>query len=323
VHVVRTEAFVMQPRRFVRLLSDVRATVTVAPNFGWELAANKTSEEALEGVRLDALRHGLDGAEPVHPSTVARVRARFGPAGLRHDAILPVYGLAEATLAVTMPEPERAWQTRLVCRDRLEGEGRAVDAVGSSTREVVSVGVPVAGTSVRIAHAGGDTLAENEVGEILVRSASMMSGYHRDERASAAALDAGWLRTGDLGFLDGGRLFVTGRAKEIVIKAGRNLQPYDLERAAAAVDGVAGAVAAFGRPNTTTGTDDLVVVAEVRTADPGDRERIARAIIGEILSVAGVRPDEVAFTGVGALPRTTSGKIRRGECARRFAAGAT
>jgi len=146
-----------------------------------------------------------------------------------------------------------------------------------------------------------------------------MDGYFRNEQASAGVLVDGWLRTGDLGFVQASRLFVTGRAKELIIKGGRNFHPYDIERVAAEVDGVRlGAVAAFGRPNEDTGTDDIVVIIEASQTNEDRRARIMSDVRGELLAVLGVKPDEVRVCAVGAVPRTTSGKIRRAECARIF-----
>jgi acyl-CoA synthetase (AMP-forming)/AMP-acid ligase II len=184
----------------------------------------------------------------------------------------------------------------------------------------VCVGAPVAGTTVAIADEAGRLVGERAVGEVLVKGPSLMDGYFRDERASAEALRGGWLHTGDLGFLDAGRLYVVGRAKDLVIKAGRNLHPSDIERIVGELDGLrAGGVAAFGRMNEVTGTDDLVVVAETAASEPAERERIVKAIRGEVLAVLGVGVDEVRLKALGSIPRTTSGKVRRRECARLLA----
>lgn len=149
-----------------------------------------------------------------------------------------------------------------------------------------------------------------------------MDGYFRNDDASAEAISGGWLRTGDLGFVDAGRLFVTGRAKDLIIKGGRNYYPYDVERVASEVAGVrAGGVAAFGRPNAETGTDDLVVVAESVHSDGERRAAIAKEVRAELLSVLGVKADDVIVCATGAVPRTTSGKIRRRDCAQLFGAG--
>jgi acyl-CoA synthetase (AMP-forming)/AMP-acid ligase II len=147
-----------------------------------------------------------------------------------------------------------------------------------------------------------------------------MDGYFRNEDASAAAISGGRLRSGDLGFVCDGRLFVCGRQKELIIKGGRNLHPADIERVAGEVDGLrTGSVAAFGRPNPRSGTDDLVVVAETSRVDESFRTRVAAEIRAELLEVLGVKADEVRVCAMGSVPRTTSGKVRRGECARVFA----
>lgn len=149
-----------------------------------------------------------------------------------------------------------------------------------------------------------------------------MDGYFRNPEASQEAFQDGWLRTGDLGFIQDGRLFIVGRAKEVIIKAGRNFYPNDIEQVASEVEGVnRGGVAAFARPNRETGTDDLVVVAETREKDPATRENIVKEIRGELLAAIGVKADDIRVVGIGALPRTTSGKIRRKECARKISEG--
>jgi acyl-CoA synthetase (AMP-forming)/AMP-acid ligase II len=166
----------------------------------------------------------------------------------------------------------------------------------------------------------GRLVPENTVGHILISGYSLMDGYFRDEDASAAALSGGRLRSGDMGFVSDGRLFVTGRLKELIIKGGRNLHPTDIERVACEVEGVrTGSVAAFGRPNPRSGTDDLVVVAETSQSDSTHRARVASDIRAELLGVLGIKPDEIRVCAIGTVPRTTSGKIRRGECARIFA----
>lgn len=318
VHVMSPESFVMNPRRWLELLARVGGTLSAAPNFAYELCSTRAGD--LEGARLDTWRVGLNGAEPVHKATADRFTARFADAGLRGDVMLPVYGMAEATLAITFPRLTERLETFAVDRASLERHGRAIGA-SAHAHDAVSVGRPVAGTSVEIVGDAG-VVAERVVGEIRVRSASLMDGYFRNDDASAEAISGGWLRTGDLGFVDAGRLFVTGRAKDLIIKGGRNYYPYDVERVASEVAGVrAGGVAAFGRPNAETGTDDLVVVAESVHSDGERRAAIAKEVRAELLSVLGVKADDVIVCATGAVPRTTSGKIRRRDCAQLFGAG--
>jgi fatty-acyl-CoA synthase len=217
----------------------------------------------------------------------------------------PVYGLAESTLAVAFSAhdaPPRA---------------RSIDA---QRREAVSCGAPVAGTSVAIVDESGSMLAEAEIGRVFVASPSLMQGYFCNEAATKAALRDGWLDTGDLGLIEGGELFIVGRAKDVIIKGGRNIHPYDVERVASDVTGVRpGSVAAFARENSATGTDDVIVVVETSERDACERERISREVRGELLAALGVKADEVHCWSAGAIPRTTSGKIQRRACARRLA----
>jgi acyl-CoA synthetase (AMP-forming)/AMP-acid ligase II len=227
---------------------------------------------------------------------VARFRDRFAPHGLRTDVMLPVYGMAESTLAVAFPPLDPGYEVE---------DG------------AVSVGSPVAGTSIAITDDAGRPLAPRAVGEIRVSGPSLMDGYFRNERASAEVLQDGWLRTGDLGFLDRGRLFVTGRAKDVIIQAGRNVFATDVERVAVEACGLGAAtVAAFARKNDDRGTDDLVVLIETVERDAARRESIATTVRGEVLAAIGARVDDVRFCPVGSTPRTTSGKVRRAECAR-------
>jgi acyl-CoA synthetase (AMP-forming)/AMP-acid ligase II len=146
-----------------------------------------------------------------------------------------------------------------------------------------------------------------------------MDGYFRNERASAEVLSDGWLRTGDLGFVDRGRLFVTGRAKDVIIQGGRNVHAPDVERVAFEACGSGAAtIAAFARANSTRGTDDLVVLVETSVRDEAQRAAMAKAVRGEVLAALGVRVDEVRLCAVGSAPRTTSGKVRRSACAAIF-----
>jgi acyl-CoA synthetase (AMP-forming)/AMP-acid ligase II len=299
-------------------VAKVGGTLSAAPNFAYDMAVARARDT--EGLRLDTWRRALNGAEPVQPATIARFHERFGPNGLPPDAIMPVYGMAEATLAVAFPSLANKLQTLAVDRDGMEVDRVARPLIGG--HPAVSVGYPVAGMRFEVVGEDGRVLEERAIGDIRVAGSSLMDGYFGNDEASAAALSDGWLRTGDLGFVDEGRLFVTGRAKELIIKGGRNVYPYDVERVAGEIEGVRqGGVAAFGRLNPESGTEDLVVIAETTHHDAERREALAKAIRGELLSVTGVKADEIRFCGVGKIPRTTSGKIRRRECARLFNEG--
>jgi fatty-acyl-CoA synthase len=319
VHLLRPESFVMQPRRWLELICEVGGTVSAAPNFAYDLCTSRV-KEPLGDVNLRSWRAALNGAEPVQLATLERFGARFSESSFDASAFLPVYGLAESTLAVAFPQVGDALQVCHLDRASIEPGGHVRMCSGAEALAVPSVGPPVEGTSVRIVHEGGG-VPEAVLGEVQVAGPSLMDGYFHNEAASAEALQGGWLRTGDLGFLHQGKLYLVGRAKEVIIKGGRNYYPHDVERIAVAVTGGAGAAAAFAEQNATTGTEDLVVVVESRERDPDARARIANEVRGELLAVLGVKADQVLVCGFGGLPRTTSGKVRRVECRRLARAG--
>lgn len=317
LHVMPPEAFVMRPQRWLRVIAEAGATVSAAPNFAYELCVQRGGD--LEGARLDRWRRALNGSEPVLANTVERFSARFARDGFDLGAMTPVYGMAECTLAVTFPRKGRGFRARSVDRAELANGIAVAPGPRDLASDAVSVGVPVAGTTVGIYGPDGALVEEGRVGEVRVMGPSLMDGYFRNENASAEAFSGAWLKTGDLGFMHDGELYLVGRAREVIIKGGRNVYPQDIERVASDVRGVrAGAVAAFARGSDRTGTDDIVVVAETATADADERERIAREVRGEVLAALGVKVDDVRLWPVGAIPRTTSGKIQRRACARRF-----
>lgn len=318
LHLMAPEAFIMRPRRWLELIAQHRGTLSTAPNFAYELVAKKADPEGLD---LSSWRAALDGAEPVHGATLRRFAERFRSTGFRPTALTPVYGLAESSLAVTTHPLGEPAQTTSVDRASLERGALARASADPSARELVSCGSPVAGTSVTIRDVGSRVLPEGAIGEIRVSGPSVMDGYYHDEEASATALEDGALRTGDLGFVRGGRLFISGRARELIIQSGRNVHPEDVERVALESDTSVASAAAFARGSAATGTEDLVVVVEARGLDAEAKDRVSTRIRGELLAVMGVRADAVAVWPIGTIPRTSSGKVRRAECAERFASG--
>lgn len=296
VHVLRPAEFLMRPKRWLEVATDAEASLTVGPNFGYELAVKRAPAE---GMRLHRLRAALSGSEPIHRSTLDGFAQKFAPAGFRGEVFRPVYGLAEATLGVTF--------TR---------EGQVLPDTVVDTRPVPAVGPPVPGIDVAIRGEDGAERPDGAEGHIWVRGPSLMDGYFQNPAASAETLVDGWLRTGDLGLVRDGSLYVTGREKELVIQAGRKFHPYDIERVVAElVDTTPNGVVAVSRPSTASGTEELHVLVELRRQS--QRPDVV-ALRGELLSVLGVRADHIALLPAGALPRTTSGKVKRTACAQRL-----
>jgi acyl-CoA synthetase (AMP-forming)/AMP-acid ligase II len=291
LHLMTPGEFLLHPGRWIQRFADVRGTVCAAPDFAWRLAARRVTR--FEG-DLSAWRIGLDGAEPVHRGTLDGFVERFAPNGFAATTLRPAYGLAENTLAAAIYDPAHPAPDR-----------------ATALRRVPSVGAPIPGVEVRVLRAEGGLAAEGEEGAIHLRSGSLMRGYFRDEAASAAALVDGWLTTGDLGLVHGGQLYVTGRAKELLIQNGSKFHPYDLERAATdAVEAAMAGAAAFATPGPEG--ERLVIAVEVPAAFTGD---VVRTVRGRILDELGVRVDVVLPVAPGELPRTTSGKVRRSEAA--------
>ncbi len=279
LHLMSPGEFLLHPRRWLRLISEEKGTVATAPDFAYALCARRVKD--LAGLDLSSWRHALSGSEPVHRSTLDAFAEQFAPTGFSARALKPVYGLAENTLGVCFgdgEEPDAEWQGRTIC----------------------SVGRPIPGMEVQI----------SESGEVLVRGPSRMTVYFRDPEATARTVRDGWLHTGDLGFICDGRLYLTGREKDLVIQNGRKFHPYDIERiAAAAVDAMPNGAAAFADAD-----EALVVVVETRE----QLDDVEKRVRGELMAALGVRPSRVVQVGLGELPRTSSGKLRRNACVERF-----
>ena len=325
------EHFLVRPALWLRAMARHRGTVSAAPHFAYAYAADRVAAEDLAGMDLSPWRVALDGAEPVTAPALRRFAERFGRFGLDPGALMPCYGLSEAALAVTVAPAGRPPRVEPVDPEALHARGEVVPG----RREVVSVGAPVPGAEVEIRGQDGAPLPERRLGRIFVRSPSVMRGYLGDEAGTARALPGGWLDTGDLGFADGGELFVHGRAKDLVIVRGSNHAPEEFE---ACLEGMAGlrpgCAVALGWVPEGAEEEQLLVLAERTRREPssGDRargrsasggaeadleERVRRAI----LERTGVRAHAVRILAPGTLPRTSSGKMRRGEALRRFLAG--
>jgi acyl-CoA synthetase (AMP-forming)/AMP-acid ligase II len=312
------EHFLARPALWPRAIARHRGTISAAPSFAYAYVAERVRDADLAGLDLSSWRLALDGAEPVSADAMRRFAARLAPHGLRASALVPVYGLAEAALAVTFARPGRPLEGRRLDPVRLAADGVAVPG----DREVVSVGAPVPGVSVEVRAEGGAPAGEGRLGRIFVRGPSLMAGYLGDPAATAAALPRGWLDTGDLGFVLDGELYVHGRAKDVVVVRGANHAPDEFEAALAGVAGLRpGCAVAAGFVPAGGGGEALVVLAErARGTEVPDAE-LERAARRAVLDRTGVAPHTVALLAPGTLPRTSSGKLRRAEALRRWLAG--
>jgi len=316
-------AFLSRPERWLWAIHDHRATLSIGPNFAYDLCARKIPDEALEGLDLTCWRAAFNGSESVRPETLDRFAARFARYGFRPEVVLPIYGLAESTVGLCFPPLHRGPLVDRVDREAFEGSGRAEPArEGRAALAFVSVGPPLPGHEVRLVDEQGGEVADRVQARLEFRGPSVMAGYFRRPEATAAIRHGDWLDSGDLAYRVSGELFITGRSKDIILKAGRNLYPHEIEAAAEDVDGVRrGCVAAFGVSDPAQGTEKLVVVAETRLTDPAARERVRLAIVEVVLDLLGLPPDEVVLLAPGRIPKTSSGKLRRGACRQMYEQG--
>ena len=314
-------AFLSRPERWLWAMSDSGGTLSPAPNFSYELCARKISDESMEGVDLSAWRIAINAGEPVLPDTLERFAERFEPRGFRAESYVPCYGLAECSVALTFPPINRQPVIDTIRRDVFETQGRAEKATaeqGNVLRFVAS-GAALPDHEIRIVDDHDHAVAERTQGRVLFRGPSKTAGYYKNPEATAVvAVSGGWMDTGDLGYLAGGELHITGRKKDCIIKAGHNIMPREVE-AAAEVYGVRrGCVAAFGVIDPKSGTESLVVVAETRSNNPAAKAAIRSRIISQVSDRVGLPPDHVALVPPQTIPKTSSGKIRRGEARSRF-----
>jgi fatty-acyl-CoA synthase len=301
--------FLVRPERWFQALHDHKATITFAPNFAYAISVKRVTREQMARWDLSHVRVFGCGAEPIRAETLRAFADHFASAGVRSTSLVPCYGMAEATLAVTYHPLGSPLRVETVDAERLAREQRALPARDARTSlEVVSCGRPLPGHDVRIVNEQGTTLSDRIVGEIEARGPSVAAGYVGDDEATRATFVDGWLRTGDLGFLSEGELFVAGRKKDLIIVAGRNYAPEQIEASAARVSGVRpGNVVAFARPGNR-GTEDVVVVCESASLDqPG----LVEAVRARVAEEVGLSLSEVLIVGPGMLPKTSSGKLQR------------
>jgi 1-acyl-sn-glycerol-3-phosphate acyltransferase len=306
--------FLARPPRWLWAIHRYRATISAAPNFAFEICATKLDDRDLAGLDLSTLRWAFNGAEPVSAETMERFAARFAPYGLDPRSLAPVYGLAECALDLAFPPPLRGVLTDSVDRARLGAEGIAAPAAADDPQplRIVACGRPLAGYEIRIADEAGRELPERAVGRVEFKGPSATSGYFRNAAATRALFDGDWLDSGDLGYIAAGELHLTGRSKDLMIRGGQNLYPYELEEAVGNVSGVRkGCVAVFAVPDPARVSERVVVLAETRERDEALRAALRARINALAVELIGGPADDVVLAPPHTVLKTSSGKIRR------------
>ena len=305
--------FSQRPVRWLKALSEYKATYSGGPNFAFDLCVDRIDDEEVAGLDLSNLRCLYNGSEIVRQRTIKRFVDKFGAAGVKLEKIVPCYGLAEATLAVTVAPFGR--EPRVLAKDA-EHETEL-----EKQRNIVGCGLTFGDTTLRITSpVTFEELPENAVGEVWVSGRSIAAGYYGNSETTAETFveheGKRYLRTGDLGFVLGGELFIAGRMKDVVIAGGRNHYSHDLEYAIVQSHHALQPNGCAAFSVHVQEQEKLIVVGEVRRsfAQQGKSEEIVSKIKAELNAVAGVAPHDVVLIPVNKLPKTTSGKIERNKC---------
>jgi fatty-acyl-CoA synthase len=299
---------------WAKLIDKYKGTMTAAPNFAYALFAKRLRNQAEPGqFDLSTLRFALSGAEPVDPADVDDLIDAGKPFGLRASAVLPAYGMAETTLAVSFSECNAGLVVDEVDADLMAALRRAVPASRGNTRRLASLGPLLQGLEIRIVDDDGNVLPTRGVGVIELRGEPVTPGYITMGGFIPAQDEQGWYDTGDLGYLmDNGHVVVCGRVKDVIIMAGRNIYPTDIERAAGRVAGVRPGCAVAVRLDAGHSRETFAVAVESNAfEDPAEVRRIEHQVAHEVVSEVDMRPRNVVVLGPGTIPKTPSGKLRR------------
>jgi acyl-CoA synthetase (AMP-forming)/AMP-acid ligase II len=304
--------WVLAPAILLEAISGEKGTLTWLPNFAYNLMADRTRDEDLEGIRLDTLRMVVNCSEPVRADSHERFHRRFASYGFRREALAACYAMAETTFAVTQTPPGIEARNVAISRQGIASGVAVPVAKGDAGRESVSSGVPIPGCEVRIVGETGEDLPGGLIGEIAIRSVSLFDGYRNYEEKTAEVLRDGWYFSGDYGFRQDGELYVIGRKKDVIIVAGKNIYPEDVEDAVGQVEGVLpGRVIAFGLEDEDSGTEQVCVVAETPSLEEAARKRMRHSIVEACMRID-VTAARVYLAPPRWLIKSSAGKPSRG-----------
>ena len=307
-------AFLSHPSRWLWAIHRHRGTLSGGPNFSYELCLKRVEDAELEGLDLSCWRYAFNGAEPVGPNTLAAFERRFARYGLPANALQPVYGLAEASVGLAFPAPGTHYRIDRIERAafQIQGAAHPAQADDAHALELPCVGRVIANHQLRVVDAAGVELADRQEGRLQFKGPSATSGYFRNPELTRKLFAGTWLETGDLAYLADGELYLSGRAKDVIIRGGRNLYPYELEQAVGALPGVRkGCVAVFGSIDAATGTERVIVLAETRETADAAREALRHSINERAIDLIGLPADEIVLAPPHTVLKTSSGKIRR------------
>ncbi|HVF83411.1 MAG TPA: fatty acyl-AMP ligase [Sphingomicrobium sp.] len=313
VDYLKTEDFARRPLAWLDLISrNPGTTLSYSPTFGYDICARRMSSHLKAGDRFDLSRWRIagNGADMIRPDVMQAFVDAFAASGFKAASFCPSYGLAEATLAVSLMPPGEGIRVELVEESELSGVGTPAQERPRRYRAIVNCGKAVEGMEIEVRDVDGEVLPDRQIGKVWVRGASVMVGYFRDTASTDACMKGGWLDTGDMGYLSGGYIFIVGRAKDMIIINGRNHWPQDIEWAVEQLPGFkSGDIAAFAVTGPT-GEEQPAVLVHCRVSDPEERGRLRDDIKERVRAITGISP-VVELIPPRTLPRTSSGKLSR------------
>jgi acyl carrier protein len=307
-------AFLSRPGSWMRAMHRHRGTISGGPNFSYELCLRRIPDEEMEGIDLSSWRFAFNAAEPVSPETITAFTDKFSRWSFRKNSMSPCYGLAECTVGVAFTTPGEPWRMDALDRVNFSQTGEAVLARPDDPAplKVVGCGHVIEGHDLRVVDVAGLELPDGQEGLLQFRGPSATSGYYRNPAATKNLFAGEWLNTGDRAYLKEGMVYITGREKDIIIRGGRNISPYELEQAVGDLAGVRrGCVAVFGSRDAAAGTERMVVLAEMRDTDASRHADLKRMINELAVSLTGAPADDIVLAPPATVPKTSSGKIRR------------
>lgn len=316
--------FLARPERWLWAMHSHRGTGSAAPNFAFELCLRRIADRDIEGLDLSSWRLVANGAEPVSPDTIERFTSRFAAYGFRPETMMPMYGLAECAVALTIPRPGHPPRIDRIQREPFLRDGHAVPAAEDDVQPLrfVACGRPLPDHQVRIIDETGYEVPDRTVGRLQFCGPSATRGYFHNPEETRRLIAGDWLDTGDLAYLAEGELVVTSRVKDLIIRGGHNIHPYELEESIGNIPGIRkGCVAIFGVADPDTATERLVVVAETREEDTVSRGALERRIRLRSVELLGEPPDDIMLVPPHSVLKTSSGKIRRAATRDRYVRG--
>jgi fatty-acyl-CoA synthase len=318
VTIMSPMTFLSRPEKWLWAIHYHRGTLSGGPNFAYELCAKKINPKDIQGLDLSSWRFAFNGAEAVNPKTLMRFSTVFAPFGFKPEMFAPVYGLAESTVALTFPKKIRSPRIDKILREPFQLENKAISAPLSSNKNVlefVASGEPIPGHAIRIVNENDIVQSERIVGNLQFKGPSSMQGYFNNPKATQKIFHDDWWETGDLAYIANNDLFITGRKKDVIIKAGRNINPEEIEEVVSHISTIRkGCIVAFGVFDEQTGTEKLVLVAETYESDKNKQQSIRADITENMTRELNIPPDVIILVPIRTIPKTSSGKLQRSAC---------